>query len=192
MLIYVLRGYLLAGLIAHKLIWEVLKRRSASTGAPPATRRSLRVHFVKTVKIAILLGLVLQTVLSERFPISPDATTLEIAGLAIYTLGWLTAVISRWQLQENWTDIETPGVMEEQAVVTRGLYRWIRHPIYVGDLLLLYGLELALNSWLVIGVVLLTPVVLRQAMQEEALLADRLPGYRAYCASTKRFIPFLV
>jgi protein-S-isoprenylcysteine O-methyltransferase Ste14 len=77
-------------------------------------------------------------------------------------------------------------------VVSKGLYRFIRHPIYVGDLLLLIGLELSLNSWLVLGVILLLPVVIRQAVSEEKMLMRSLPGYETYCARTKRFIPFLI
>lgn len=191
MMDYLLPGYLLAGLIAHKLLWEVLKRKTGSKGATPSTPKTLRVQAVKTVKLAILLGLVVQVFLPDVLPITTDDTGVRTVGVIIYTLGWLAAVVSRLQLQANWTDIETPGVLESQSVVNRGLYRRIRHPIYVGDLLLLFGFELALNSWLVLGIVLLTPVVLRQAIQEEALLADRLPGYRDYCRTTKRFIPFL-
>ncbi len=81
--------------------------------------------------------------------------------------------------------------MERQELVEEGVYRYIRHPIYLGDLLLLAGFELALNSWLALGVLVLAPVVLRQAREEEKVLLVNLPGYRDYCARTKRFIPFL-
>ncbi|HEV8525468.1 MAG TPA: hypothetical protein VGQ71_13300, partial [Terriglobales bacterium] len=66
-----------------------------------------------------------------------------------------------------------------------------RHPIYVGDLLLLVGLELALNSWLVMAVLGLVPFVLRKAILEERILAERLPGYGEYIRRTKRFIPYV-
>ena len=79
-----------------------------------------------------------------------------------------------------------------QSVVERGIYRYIRHPIYTGDLVLLGGLQLALNSWLVLAVAPLAAVVIRRTLAEEALLDQRLAGYRAYCARTKRFIPFVV
>ena len=62
----------------------------------------------------------------------------------------------------------------------------------MGDLLLLAGLELALNSWLVLGVLVLAPVVLSRAVREEELLKQSLTGYRAYCKTSKRFIPFVV
>ena len=73
-----------------------------------------------------------------------------------------------------------------------------RHVILLGSKLhlintvLLTGLELALNSWLVLGVVLLVPIVTRQAVQEEAMLRQTLEGYTDYCTRTKRFIPFVV
>lgn len=186
-----LRAYLLAGLIIHKLVWETLKRQRnprANVDSP----KSPRLLLVKVVKIGILLGIAAQTLMPDVLPIADEATSLRMVGAAIYTAGLLMAIISRLQLGVNWSDIEDAQVIRDQAVVASGLYRFIRHPIYVGDLLLLIGLELSLNSWLVIGVALIAPVVLRQAIAEEKLLLQSLPGYGAYCIRTKRFIPFVV
>jgi protein-S-isoprenylcysteine O-methyltransferase Ste14 len=68
----------------------------------------------------------------------------------------------------------------------------IRHPIYAGDLVLVIGLQLALNSWMVLIGVLLIPVVLRQAWTEEAMLSRAFPEYGPYAKSTARFIPFIL
>ncbi len=191
-----LRGYLLTGLIAHKLLWEVLKRSAAGQSAERSDRSaplSVRVLAIKAVKIAILAGLVAQTFLPDvLLPIRDDPNLVQGVGVAIYTLGWLVAVAGRIQLGKNWSNIETATVLGGQKVVDGGLYRHVRHPIYTGDLLLLLGLELALNSWLVLAVVALAPVVLAQAVREEKLLLVNLPGYREYCARTKRFIPYVV
>jgi len=59
-------------------------------------------------------------------------------------------------------------------------------------LLLLFGLELALNSWLVLGVFVLAAAVYRQVLKEERVLLEQLPGYADYCARTRRFIPFVL
>lgn len=188
-----LRLYLLAGLVAHKAVWEVLKRRKAPSAQKPAPQdQSPMVKLVKLVKVAILLGIVAQTMLPEIFPISPEPFLLRVIGVALYTAGLLIAVTARFQLDNNWSDIETAKVLSHQAVVSNGIYGYIRHPIYVGDLLLLLGLELSLNSWLVLGVALLTPVVLFQATLEEKKLISVLPGYELYCRNTKRFIPFVI
>ncbi len=197
----IIRIYLLAGLVFHKAVWEYMKRprkRTGDEGELAQARTSSKaqantgLQLVKLVKVAILLGIAAQTLLPEIFPISADAFILRVTGLGIYTAGLYIAIRGRLELGSNWSDIESAQVLRDQAVVAKGLYRLIRHPIYVGDLLLLLGLELSLNSWLVLGVVLLAPVVMLQAMREEKKLTRALPGYQDYCTQTKRFIPFVV
>jgi protein-S-isoprenylcysteine O-methyltransferase Ste14 len=102
-----------------------------------------------------------------------------------------TAVLGRVQLGKNWIDLEDYRVLPEQSLTTKGIYRYIRHPIYSGDILLLTGLELALNSWLVVVVFVPMIVAVKQALAEEALLARVFPAYGEYCRRTKRFIPFI-
>jgi protein-S-isoprenylcysteine O-methyltransferase Ste14 len=186
-----LRIYLLVGLIAHKALWEALKQRSPDCAAK-RERQPLNLRLVKVIKIAILLSVVAQTMAPDILPISSSPFWLRVTGVLIYTAGLIIAMLGRVQLGENWSDIETAQVLPDQAVVSRGLYRYIRHPIYVGDLLLLTGLELSLNSWLALAVGVLAPVVLWKAVREERMLIKSLPGYDAYCARTKRFIPFVV
>jgi protein-S-isoprenylcysteine O-methyltransferase Ste14 len=182
-----LRLYLLAGLLAHKAVWEVLKRRSPAPPAPAAT--TLKTRIVKTAKVGILLGIVGQTLLPDVLPLAADATPLRAVGTLLFTVGLAMALAGRLQLGDNWSDIESAVVRREHRVVSRGIYRYIRHPIYSGDLILLAGFELALNSWLVVGPLLLAPVVARQAAKEEDALAETLPGYDQYRLRTNRFLP---
>lgn len=186
-----LKVYLLSGLILHKIVWEVLKHKVESTSSKRKAQ-SLKVQFIKAVKIAILLGILVQTLLPDILPISSEPFVLRLVGVSIFTFGLIAAIASRAQLGQNWSDIEAGQVLRNQEVVAKGIYAYVRHPIYVGDLLLLLGLELALNSWLVLGVCILAPVVMLQAVKEERMLVQSLPGYDAYCARTKRFIPFLI
>jgi protein-S-isoprenylcysteine O-methyltransferase Ste14 len=194
-----LRIYLLAGLVLHKTIWEVLKRRRGSfkgsvetEQALPPSSRSIAVKFVKAVKVAILIGIAAQTLLPDVLPIVSAPFALRIVGCLIYTIGLLISIFGRLELGENWSAIEATKVLRDHKVVAKGLYRLIRHPIYVGDLLLLLGLELTLNSWLTLGVILLVPIVVLQVVREEQQLFRSLPGYAAYTAHTKRFIPFVI
>jgi protein-S-isoprenylcysteine O-methyltransferase Ste14 len=185
-----LRVYLIAGLLLHKGVWEYMKRQGpAPSGAPAKT--GLTIRSVKAFKVAILLGLFAQTMLPDILPLSSDPLSLRIIGTILFTVGLAIALSARIQLGHNWLDIETAAVKNTQQVVERGIYSYIRHPIYTGDLLLLLGLELALNSWCVVLVLLLIPIVLRKAIQEERMLCDSLPGYAGYVQRTKRFIPFV-
>ena len=187
-----LRVYLLFGLILHKFTWEILKNRRTIAANKGGQQQSTRVRLVKLAKLAILLGILLQTVTPTVLPILAQPFMLRVVGFIVYTLGLVTAISARLELGNNWLDIEQARVMARHDVVATGIYRFIRHPIYVGDLLLLSGLELALNSWLVLGVAILTPLVLTLAIREERMLVQSLPGYEAYCKKTKRFVPLLI
>ena len=184
----VLQIYLFLGLIVHKVIWEVLRKKGKER---PVETRSFSLRAIKAVKVAILLLILIQIWVPDVFPILERPWLLRIAGAAIYAVGLLTAVAARFQLGENWANIETGQVLTRQSVVTRGIYSYVRHPIYVGDLLLLLGLEIALNSWLVLGILILAPIVILKAMEEERMLTEKLPGYDAYCQHSKRFVPFV-
>ena len=183
------RIYLLLGLVLHKAVWEIMKRRER----PPQWQESqpLKTRLASGAKLAVLAALVVQILAPELLPISRAPTTLRAAGLLLYTLGWVTAVTARIQLGRNWSDIEKSCIKQDHALVSHGLYRVVRHPIYTGDLLLLLGLELALNSWAVIGVVAVAIYVRQQAIREERNLLERIPGYDQYCRRTARFVPFL-
>ena len=187
---YLIRGYLLAGLIFHKAVWEILKKRVSQA---PNASASAGVTIAKLIKIGILAGIILQTLLPlDLFPIASQGTPpLLWIGLLLYTAGLTIAVSARLQLGNNWSDIEAARLQRGHAVVANGLYRYIRHPIYTGDLLLLAGLELSLNSWLVLGVALIAAVVTQKAAREEKDLAGGIPAYGEYCRRTKRFIPFV-
>jgi protein-S-isoprenylcysteine O-methyltransferase Ste14 len=184
-----IRIYLLFGLLLHKAVWEFMKSRQG--GASPQKNKSLNVTLLSTAKIVILLGIIGQTLLPAILPISDQPSSLAAAGVTLYTLGLVTALTGRIQLGRNWTDIEKSSVKQGHRLVSHGLYRYVRHPIYTGDLLLLLGLELALNSWFVLGVAAIAVYVRRKAVHEEQKLKESIPEYDRYCSRTTRFVPFL-
>jgi protein-S-isoprenylcysteine O-methyltransferase Ste14 len=184
-----IRIYLLCGLLFHKAVWEVLKARQGN--APAKTSRNRKARFLGMAKLGILLAILIQAVTPEFLAMARDAFTLKAIGLVLYSLGLISAVAGRIQLGWNWSDIEKASLQRDHSVVSRGIYRYVRHPIYAGDLVLLLGFELALNSWCVLGVAALAVYVRRQAIREERQLLQALPGYDQYCRRTARFLPFL-
>jgi protein-S-isoprenylcysteine O-methyltransferase Ste14 len=151
-----------------------------------------RVRAVKALKVFALGSVIVQTLFLDVLPIASRPAPLRRIGTAMYVVGLLTAIMGRLQLGTNWTNIEDSAVKPDRQMVTSGVYRFVRHPIYSGDLLLLVGLELALNSWLVLATLAPLAVVVRRAAAEEAMLAREFPAYLAYQERTKRFIPFVV
>jgi Phospholipid methyltransferase len=80
---------------------------------------------------------------------------------------------------------------EKTTLVTRGPYRFIRHPIYVFQTLMVAAVALLLPSLAAFAILLMhLGCVLSKAVDEEAHLRS-LPdaGYAAYCARTGRWFP---
>src|ERR1700686_1634650 len=96
-----LRLFLLLGLVAHKGVWEVLKRRQSA----PRPSSTPAVVLIKLAKIAILAGLCVQTVVPEVLPILSDPTTLRLAGGLLFATGLALAITARFQLGRQWSDI---------------------------------------------------------------------------------------
>lgn len=80
--------------------------------------------------------------------------------------------------------------MPNAAQRANGPYRYVRHPIYSGVLLLAAGVTLTSASALKTSVFVLLVVVLSiKARYEERLLADRFPDYHSYTSRTPRLVP---
>jgi protein-S-isoprenylcysteine O-methyltransferase Ste14 len=188
----VIRTLLLAGMILHKLVWEIAKRRQVGIITKDMASPSPVIRLVKLVKILALFFLILQTIFLDVFPISEKPTILRWVGVGIFACGLALAIAGRLALGKNWENIEDYQVLPGQRLVDSGVYRLIRHPIYTGDWLLILGLELALNSWLVLIAIPLAIYLFYQARTEEVLLVDKIPGYADYQKRTKMFVPNII
>jgi protein-S-isoprenylcysteine O-methyltransferase Ste14 len=72
-------------------------------------------------------------------------------------------------------------VEESQQVVSTGLYGFVRHPLYVGVIVMMTGVPPALGSWW--GLLILIPCLAALAVRirdEEKMLESELAGYREY------------
>jgi protein-S-isoprenylcysteine O-methyltransferase Ste14 len=86
-------------------------------------------------------------------------------------------------------------VQEERGhtVVSTGPYRYVRHPMYAGILILEVGTPLLLGSWYGILLGLVPALILaRRAVLEERTLKKELTGYAAYVSKVRyRLIPYI-
>jgi protein-S-isoprenylcysteine O-methyltransferase Ste14 len=83
-------------------------------------------------------------------------------------------------------------IQEDHQVVTRGPYRYLRHPSYTGGLVALLGIGVALGNWLSILAALVIPlaaILARIRVEENRLTAALGDDYRNYAARTRRLIP---
>jgi len=82
---------------------------------------------------------------------------------------------------------------KQQKVITTGLYSIVRHPMYIGVLIMYLPTPLALGSyWGLIPMALLPVALAFRILNEEKVLRENLDGYKEYCLKTKyRLIPFI-
>lgn len=108
---------------------------------------------------------------------------LVITGLYLYFL----------VLKENTFASATIEITKDQKVITTGPYSLIRHPMYLGALIVLFGTPLALGSWWgLIVLILYVFVIVMRIYDEEKFLSKNLPGYDEYCKKVRyRLIPLL-
>jgi protein-S-isoprenylcysteine O-methyltransferase Ste14 len=81
-----------------------------------------------------------------------------------------------------------------QELITTGLYRHVRHPGYLGQLILFAGITLALANWLsVLAMLAITGAGYgyRIAVEERALATRIGAPYAAYRQRSKKLVPFL-
>jgi protein-S-isoprenylcysteine O-methyltransferase Ste14 len=84
-------------------------------------------------------------------------------------------------------------IPQARKLIKTGPYRLVRHPLYVGELIGVFGLALACLTFLKIAIFMLLVVLqVYRAFQEEKLLAKVFPEYREYSSKTARFIPGII
>jgi protein-S-isoprenylcysteine O-methyltransferase Ste14 len=98
-----------------------------------------------------------------------------------------------WVFKENSYASRTIEVMEGQKVITTGPYAIIRHPMYLGFLVMYLATPIALGSWWAVPVFsLYIPILVWRILSEEKVLLRDLEGYREYCRERRyRLLPFI-
>ncbi len=107
---------------------------------------------------------------------------LVYAGLSIGAMGVLLWMVAMWSLGSSLAVL--PGT---DHLVTQGVYRVFRHPIYIGIVLTLSGLFVACGSipCLVYVFVVVIPLNIFRARAEEKVLLEQLgSAYQQYKDST--------
>ena len=145
----------------------------------------------KFINVGILLAVVAAGVVSaldHRFGWSTVPTAVVVVGnvLVVTGLGLAELVV----IQNNYA-AATITVEEEQPVVSTGLYGLVRHPMYVGALIMMVGMPLALASyWALLTIIPGVLVFAARISDEEKALRQDLDGYEEYTEKVQyRLVP---
>ncbi len=122
----------------------------------------------------------------------PDSPAIVVLGLALTTAGIAIAIWARFFLGRNWSGIVT--IKKDHSLVRRGPYALVRHPIYAGLVLAMFGTALAIGELrCLLGIALaLTHWWFKTRIEEQFLLEQFGAEYAQYRREVKALIPFVL
>ncbi len=149
--------------------------------------------FVRWWTVVLLLGVAIWSGLvvamsTQSLGVWSAPAALGWSGVAFLVLGFVIVAISQAQMGESWRI----GIDDEPTeLVTTGLYRWVRHPIYTGILSMFVGVTcLTPSAWTLSGLVLgLVVVGLQSRLEEEHVKGQHQERFQAWAARAGRFLP---
>jgi len=147
----------------------------------------------KTVQVVFLfffLAMFIISGLDRRFGWSAVPVIIVLLTDIVILFGYLfiMAVFRQNSYASRIVEIDA-----NQTVITTGLYSVVRHPMYVGVLMMYIPSPLALGSyWGLVPMAAIPLALILRIKNEEKVLREGLPGYIEYCNKTKyRLIPFI-
>jgi protein-S-isoprenylcysteine O-methyltransferase Ste14 len=165
----------------------IVERRMRA--GPKAETRPVQKVVTSAISILFFAVLVFGA-LDHRFGWSPVPPAVSLIGDALVAIGLGIAIFS---VSQNSFAAANITVEETQTVTSTGLYGIVRHPMYMGALIMFAGIPLALDSYW--GLAAVVPVVIVFAVRiadEEKLLNQELEGYRDYAGKVHhRLVPYV-
>jgi protein-S-isoprenylcysteine O-methyltransferase Ste14 len=115
---------------------------------------------------------------------------MSIAGFLLFVSGAAFLLAGIFRLGTNLTPVPYPK--DRATLVQSGPYRFVRHPIYCGGIVMSFGWALIVQGWLTLLYAIIIFVFLDiKSRREEKWLMDKFPGYSAYRKRVRRLLPFL-
>jgi protein-S-isoprenylcysteine O-methyltransferase Ste14 len=118
--------------------------------------------------------------------------TFFVIGVALFVIGLMIRIHSLLTLKQYFT--YSVAKVENHKIIETGLYKFIRHPGYLGQLIIFIGISTSISNWLSI-LVMMIPITLgylyRIKVEERFMLEQLGEDYLNYQERTKRLIPMI-
>ncbi|HEY3174928.1 MAG TPA: protein-S-isoprenylcysteine O-methyltransferase [Candidatus Polarisedimenticolia bacterium] len=165
-------------------------RRSGEIKVVKSLKGPREVALLALVSLGFLLPIIWVVTPLLDFANYPLRPVPFIAGILCYAVGLWLLHRSHADLGANWSI--TLEVRERHELVTRGIYRSVRHPMYLALLLYSAGQALVVPNWVAgpsYGVAFVTLILFRIAREERMMLEEFGRDYEEYRARSKRLVP---
>ncbi|MCV7030543.1 methyltransferase family protein [Mycobacterium sherrisii] len=162
------------------------RRMHAGPGAEGRTVQKILI----TGAFAAFTALLVFSAYDQRRGWSRVPGWVSLLGDGLVAIGFGIAMVV---IAQNAYAAATVTVEAGQTLVSSGLYKHVRHPMYVGNFVMMVGIPLALGSyWGLLFVIPAQAVIVIRILDEETLLTEQLPGYREYMQRVRyRLLPYV-
>ena len=166
---------------------QLLERRLR---AGPGAEARKNQNWIQAMASICFIALLVIPALDHRFGWSHLSPATETLGDLMTAIGFF--VVHR-VFQANPFTAAIIQIAPQQPVISTGPYSLVRHPMYLGALILLLGTPLALGSlWGLLPLIPMTGVLAARLLDEEKVLTEKLRGYREYCQTVRfHLVPFI-
>jgi protein-S-isoprenylcysteine O-methyltransferase Ste14 len=156
-------------------------------GGPRAESRAAQ-KIIMTVLMLDLFAMMAFSALDHRMGWSTVPVWVVLLGDVLVAVGLGLAMLV---VIQNGYAASTIRVESGQQLASSGVYKFVRHPMYVGSVIMMVGMPLALGSyWGLVFVIPAVGVLVLRILDEETLLTRELPGYREYAQEVRyRLVP---
>ena len=154
---------------------KLLERRT--TAGPGAEQERIQ-NIIQALAGLAFIAIFIVSALDHRFGWSTVPAYVTALGDVLVIFGFYLVFLV---FKENTFASGTIEVVAERRVISTGPYALVRHPMYIGALVMLVGVPLALGSWWgLLAIIPMIIVLILRLLDEEKFLAKNLAGYSDY------------
>ena len=190
------RLYVLAILVISLVISGFYRNRARQEGG--VIKRQEEGWLAVTARLGFVLPLLAVLLLNIIYPPAMSWAKFnlpEIVQIAGLVLAFLSLPFLWWVFFSIGKNIsETVLIKEDHELITRGPYRWIRHPLYAGALLLLIAVSLVFQDLIILGYAVAGILAFRLLVipaEEKQLLEAFGEDYECYKRRTGALLPWI-
>lgn len=158
-------------------------------GGPTAETRIVQKIVIWAITVSAFAAFVVSA-LDHRFGWSSVPIALVVLGNVVVAVGLVLAQAVVFQNSFAGASIR---VEDQQPLVSTGLYGLVRHPMYFGAVVMMFGTPLALGSyWGLLVSIVSVPIFGARIADEEKMLRTELDGYDEYAQKVRyRLLPYV-